>query len=100
MRCRVAGAAALLPRCRPRSAVSCRSTGSRSAQSATRASRRRGWLCFTRTSSALPVAVALANVSLAVQGVVGEQDAAQAQPLDQRLRRRDLVAPGDLLVGE
>jgi hypothetical protein len=48
----------------------------------------------------LPVAAAQANVFLAVQGVGGEQDAPQAQPLDQRLRRRDLVAPGDLLVGE
>jgi hypothetical protein len=35
-----------------------------------------------------------------VQGIGGEQDAAQAQPLDQRLRRRDLVAFGDLLVGQ
>ena len=48
----------------------------------------------------MPVAAAQANVFLAVQGVGGEQDAPQAQPLDQRLRRRDLVAPGDLLVGE
>jgi len=48
----------------------------------------------------LPVAAAVANVFLAVQGVGGEQDAAQAQPPDQRLRRRDLVALGDLLVGE
>jgi hypothetical protein len=55
---------------------------------------------LTRTSSALPVAAAQAKVFLAVQGVGGEQDAAQAQPLDQRLRRRDLVAPGDLLVGQ
>src|SRR4051812_9413968 len=86
--------------CRPRSTVSRRSKGSRSAQSATRASRRRGWLSFTRTRSALPVAVAQAKVFLAVQGVGGEQDAAQAQPLDQRLRRRDLVALGDLLVGQ
>src|SRR4051812_6302828 len=86
--------------CRPRSIVSCRSTGSRSAHSATRASRRRGWLSFTRTRSALPVAAAMAKVFLAVQGVGGEQDAAQAQPLDQRLGRRDLVALGDLLVGE
>src|SRR3954454_3181919 len=86
--------------CRPRSAVSCRSKGSRSAQSATRASRRRGWLSFTRTSSTLPVAAVAAKVFLTVQGVGGEQDAAQAQPLDQRLGRRDLVAPGDLLVGQ
>src|SRR3954453_8587980 len=86
--------------CRPRSAVSCRSEGSRSAQSATRASRRRGWLSFTRTSSTLPVAAVAAKVFLTVQGVGGEQDAAQAQPLDQRLGRRDLVAPGDLLVGQ
>jgi hypothetical protein len=48
----------------------------------------------------LPVAAAAAKVFLAVQGVGGEQDAAQAQPLDQRLRRRDLVALGDLLVGQ
>ena len=48
----------------------------------------------------MPVAAAAAKVFLAVQGVGGEQDAAQAQPLDQRLRRRDLVALGDLLVGE
>jgi hypothetical protein len=48
----------------------------------------------------LPVAVAQANVFLAVQGVGGEQDAPQAQLADQRLGRRDLVAPGDLLVGQ
>ena len=48
----------------------------------------------------MPVAAAQAKVFLAVQGVGGEQDAPQAQPLDQRLRRRDLVALGDLLVGE
>jgi hypothetical protein len=35
-----------------------------------------------------------------VQGIGGEQDAAQAQLPDQRLRRRDLVTPGDLLVGQ
>jgi hypothetical protein len=35
-----------------------------------------------------------------VQGIGGEQDAAQAQLLDQRLGRRDLVAPGDLLMGQ
>src|SRR5215212_4682098 len=86
--------------CRPRSTVSSRSEGSRSAQRAARASRKRGWLSFTRTRSALPVAVAQANVFLAVQGVGGEQDAAQAQPLDQRLGRRDLVALGDLLVSQ
>jgi hypothetical protein len=33
-----------------------------------------------------------------VQGVGREQDAAQAQLLDQRLRRRDLIALGDLLM--
>src|SRR3954466_5241383 len=86
--------------CRPRSTVSSRSEGSRPAQRATRASRRRGWLSFTRTRSALPVAVAQANVFLAVQGVGGEQHAPQAQLPDQRLGRRDLVAPGDLLVGQ
>jgi hypothetical protein len=48
----------------------------------------------------LPVAAAAAKVFLAVQGVGGEQDAPQAQPLDQRLRRRDLVALDDLLVGQ
>src|SRR5256885_626139 len=53
-----------------------------------------------RPKGALPVAVAQANVFLAVQGVGGEQRAAQAQLLDQRLRRRDLVALGDLLVGQ
>ena len=37
---------------------------------------------------------------MAVQGVGGEQDAAQAQLLDQRLRRRDLIAFGDLLMRE
>ena len=36
---------------------------------------------------------------LAVQRVGGEQDAPQAQLLDQRLGRRDLVAFGDLLMG-
>src|SRR3954468_4977333 len=86
--------------CRPRSTVSSRSEGARPAQSATKASRRRGWLSLTRTRSALPVAVAQAKVFLAVQGVGGEQRAAQAQLLDQRLRRRDLVALGDLLVGQ
>src|SRR3954451_15098152 len=86
--------------CRPRSTVSSRSEGARPAQSATKASRRRGWLSLTRTRSALPVAVAQANVFLAVQGIGGEQHAAQAQLLDQRLRRRDLVALGDLLVGQ
>ena len=35
-----------------------------------------------------------------MQGVGGEQDAAQAQLLDQRLRRRDLIAFGDLLMRE
>ena len=48
----------------------------------------------------MPVAAAQAKVFLAVQGVGGEQDAAQAQLLDQRLRRRDLVALSDLLVRE
>jgi hypothetical protein len=48
----------------------------------------------------LPVAAAQAKVFLAVQGVGGEQDAVQAQPLDQRPGRRDLVALGDLLVGQ
>ena len=48
----------------------------------------------------MPVAVAQANVFLAVQGVGGEQDAAQAQLPDQRLDRRDLVALGDLLMGQ
>src|SRR3954453_3604820 len=86
--------------CRPRSTVSSRSEGSRPAQRATRASRRRGWLSFTRTRSALPVAVAQAKVFLTVQGVGGEQHAPQAQLPDQRLGRRDLVAPGDLLVGQ
>ena len=65
-----------------------------------RLSSKRGWLSLTRTSSALPVAVAAAKVFLAVQGVGGEQDAAQAQLLDQRLRRRDLIAFGDLLMRE
>jgi hypothetical protein len=55
---------------------------------------------LTRTSSALPVAAAAAKVFLAVQSVGGEQDAAQAQLLDQRLHRRDLVAFGDLLMGQ
>ena len=55
---------------------------------------------MTRTRSALPVAAAAAKVFLAVQGVGREQDAAQAQLLDQRLRRRDLVAFGDLLMRE
>ena len=35
-----------------------------------------------------------------MQGVGGEQDAAQAQLLDQRLGRRDLVAFADLLMRE
>ena len=35
-----------------------------------------------------------------MQGVGGEQDAAQAQLLDQRLGRRDLIAFGDLLMRE
>jgi hypothetical protein len=48
----------------------------------------------------LPVRAAAAKVFLAVQGVGGEQDAAQAQPLDQRPGRRDLVALGGLLVGQ
>ena len=48
----------------------------------------------------MPVAVAQAKVFLAVQGIGGEQDAAQAQPLDQRPGRRDLVALGGLLVGQ
>ena len=48
----------------------------------------------------MPVAAAAAKVFLAVQGVGGEQDAPQAQPPDQRLRRRDLVALDDLLVGQ
>src|SRR5215212_1567222 len=86
--------------CRPRSTVSCRSTGSRSAHSRATASCRPGWLALSRTSKALPVAVAQANVFLAVQGVGGEQDAVQAQLLDQRLGRRDLVALGDLLMGQ
>ena len=42
----------------------------------------------------------MAKVFLAVQGVGGEQDAPQAQLRDQRLRRRDLVALGDLLMGQ
>ena len=46
------------------------------------------------------MAVAQANVFLAVQGVGGEQDAPQAQLLDQHLGRRDLVAFGDLLMGQ
>jgi hypothetical protein len=44
--------------------------------------------------------VAAAKVFLAVQGVGREQDAVQAQLLDQRLGRRDLVALGDLLMGQ
>jgi hypothetical protein len=51
---------------------------------------------LTRTSSALPAAAA--KVFLTVQGVGGEQDPPQAQLLDQRLGRRDLVALDDLLV--
>ena len=43
---------------------------------------------------------ALAKVFLAVQGIGGEQDATHAEGPDQRLRRRDLVAFGDLLVGQ
>src|SRR5215213_8160480 len=39
-------------------------------------------------------------VFLTVQGVGGEQDAPQAQLSDQRLGRRDLVALGDLLMGQ
>ena len=35
-----------------------------------------------------------------MQGVGREQDAVQAQLLDQRLGRRDLVALGDLLMGQ
>jgi hypothetical protein len=35
-----------------------------------------------------------------VQRIGGEQDAAQARPLDQRPGRRDLVALGDLLMGQ
>src|SRR5215213_7136879 len=65
-----------------------------------RLSSKRGWLSFTRTSSALPVAAAMAKVFLAVQGIGGEQDAAQAQLLDQHLDRRDLVAFDDLLMRE
>src|SRR3954447_581187 len=83
-----------------RSTVSRRSIAGWISPNATRASCRRGWLSLTRTSSALPVAAVAAKVFLAVQGVGREQDAAQAQPLDQRLGRRDLVAPGDLLVGQ
>src|SRR3954447_17897284 len=83
-----------------RSTVSRRSIAGWISPNATRASCRRGWLSLTRTRSALPVAAVAAKVFLAVQGVGGEQDAPQAQPLDQRLRRRDLVAPGDLLVGQ
>ena len=63
-----------------------------------RLSSKRGWLSFTRTSKALPVAAAATKVFLAVQGVGREQDAPQAQLLDQRLCRRDLVALGNLLV--
>ena len=48
----------------------------------------------------MPVAAAAAKVFLAVQGVGREQDAVQAQLLDQRLGRRDLVALGDLLMGQ
>src|SRR5205085_8546912 len=72
----------------------------RSAQSCATASCKPGWLAFSRTSRALPARAALAKVFLAVEGVGGEQDAAQAQPLDQRPGRRDLVALGDLLVGQ
>jgi hypothetical protein len=42
----------------------------------------------------------MAKVFLAVQGIGGEQDAAQAQLLDQHLDRRDLVAFDDLLMRE
>jgi hypothetical protein len=37
---------------------------------------------------------------LAVQGIGGEQDATHAEGPDQRLGRRDLVAFGDLLMGQ
>src|SRR4051794_40723320 len=85
--------------CRPRSAVSCRSTGSRSAQSRVTASCKPGWLALSRTSRALPARAALAKVFLAVEGVGGEQDAAHAEGLDQGLRRRDLLGRGaDFLV--
>ena len=48
----------------------------------------------------MPVAAAMAKVFLTVQRIGGEQDAPQAKLLDQRLRRRDLVAVRDLLVGQ
>lgn len=48
----------------------------------------------------MPVAAAAAKVFLAVQGVGREQDAVQAQLLDQRLGCRDLVALGDLPMGQ
>src|SRR3954452_11154256 len=80
--------------------VSRGSVGGWTAHRPARHSSRRGWLSFTRTSSALPVAAVAAKVFLTVERVGGEQDAAQAQPLDQRLGRRDLVALGDLLVGQ
>src|SRR3954447_19094698 len=83
-----------------RSTVSRQSIAGWASHKAARASRKRGWLSLTRTSSALPVAAAMAKVFLAVQGVGREQDAPQAQLLDQRLPRRNLVAFGDLLVGE
>src|SRR5215208_4608309 len=51
----------------------------------------------SQAQSAIP---AFGNIvrAITVQGVGGEQDAAQAQLLDQRLRRRDLVPLSDLLV--
>src|SRR3712207_4959770 len=65
-----------------------------------RLSSKRGWLSFTRTSSALPVAAAAAKVFLAVQGVGGEQHAPYPEFLDQGLGGADLVALIDLLVGQ
>src|SRR5215218_2724432 len=65
-----------------------------------RLSSKRGWLSFTRTSSALPVAAAAATVFLAVQGVGGEQHAPHPEFLDQGLGGADLVALIDLLVGQ
>src|SRR5215217_332242 len=85
--------------CRPRSVVSCRSTGSRSAQSRATASCKPGWLALSRTSRAPPARAALAKVLLAVQGVGGEQRSPHAELPDQGLRRRDLLGRGaDLLV--